>query len=420
MNGVEIILALLLGVLVNEFTGVSPWLGRRLAAWSARLRYGDTPRGKVRAEELEAVIEARPGSFLKLATGTNLAVASLVMRARRLIAGEPDPADAPSADEVLSAPRRVLPLDDEPTTLVARYLFPTERYRGEWKRHWINPARSALVVVIYGVLLEWIVAIYVRDRYQVWCALLVALATAVLVLYQLALWYFNRLIITNKRLMLTRGVARRTVAMMPLMRVVDVRYVQSPLGRVLGYGTFRLESASRRNAMRVVADVPRPNELYLRIVEEMYEPEAVEARLGRDKDDLDLEPAGLAGLPPFADEDLTDREFAEQGFAEQGFAEQGFAEQGFAEQDLAEQDLAEQGSADRRESPGTMPGSPWASPPIRDSEAEMIALLTKLGGAMESLTAAVDRLTASAAAQNRPREGRAGTDETDTMPAPPG
>jgi len=35
-------------------------------------------------------------------------------------------------------PRRVLPLEDEPTTLVARYLFPTERYRGEWKRHWIH------------------------------------------------------------------------------------------------------------------------------------------------------------------------------------------------------------------------------------------------------------------------------------------
>ena len=38
-------------------------------------------------------------------------------------------------------PRRFLPLEDEPTTLVARYLFPTERYRGEWKRHWIHLAK---------------------------------------------------------------------------------------------------------------------------------------------------------------------------------------------------------------------------------------------------------------------------------------
>ena len=34
-------------------------------------------------------------------------------------------------------------------------------------------------------------------------------------------------------------------------------------------------------ALRKVKNLPNPNELYLRIVEEMYEPEAVEARLGR-------------------------------------------------------------------------------------------------------------------------------------------
>jgi hypothetical protein len=57
----------------------------------------------------------------------------------------PDEYEAPVfTEEELSGlddgggPRRVLPLEDEPTTLVARYLFPTERYRGEWKRHWIH------------------------------------------------------------------------------------------------------------------------------------------------------------------------------------------------------------------------------------------------------------------------------------------
>src|SRR4030095_14782632 len=44
----------------------------------------------------------------------------------------------PEGRGVRGGPRRVLPLEDEPTTLVARYLFPTERYRGEWKRHWIH------------------------------------------------------------------------------------------------------------------------------------------------------------------------------------------------------------------------------------------------------------------------------------------
>lgn len=79
----------------------------------------------------------------------------------------------------------------------------------------------------------------------------------------------------------------RRVAMIPLLRVTDLRYVQSPLGRLLNYATFRLESASFRNAMRKIVDLPNPNELYLRLVEEMYEPAAVEARLGAWIDDVD-------------------------------------------------------------------------------------------------------------------------------------
>lgn len=68
--------------------------------------------------------------------------------------------------------------------------------------------------------------------------------------------------------------------MLPLLRVADMSYFQSPLGRVLGFGALRLESAGRRSPLRRIADLPSPNELYLRIIEELYEPGAVEARLG--------------------------------------------------------------------------------------------------------------------------------------------
>src|SRR5690606_19069539 len=51
-----------------------------------------------------------------------------------------DPEELAPLQEAAQAPtavRRVLPLEDEASHLVARYLFPTERYRGEWKRHLI-------------------------------------------------------------------------------------------------------------------------------------------------------------------------------------------------------------------------------------------------------------------------------------------
>ena len=48
---------------------------------------------------------------------------------------------------------------------------------------------------------------------------------------------------------------------------------------------FRLRrTAGQEQALREVKYLPNPNELYLRVVEEMYEPQAVEARLGKDGD----------------------------------------------------------------------------------------------------------------------------------------
>jgi uncharacterized membrane protein YdbT with pleckstrin-like domain len=98
------------------------------------------------------------------------------------------------------------------------------------------------------------------------------------VLWDVAAWYYDRFILTNKRVMLIEGIVARKVAMMPLSRVTDMKYTQSPLGRVLGYGTFEIESAGQDQALRNVPNLPNPTDLYLQVVEEMYEPEASEAR----------------------------------------------------------------------------------------------------------------------------------------------
>lgn len=184
-------------------------------------------------------------------------------------------------------PRRVLPLEDEPSNLVARYLFPTERYRGEWKRHWIHLTNHLLVGVVATFVLGyfsgflakqpipglWLVAVVIWACIMGWIA------------WKVADWYFDRFILTNKRLILVQGLITRKVGMMPLIKVTDMKYVQSPIGRMLNYGTFILESAGQDQALSKVEHMPNPNELYLRIVEEMYEPAAVEARLGREPEE---------------------------------------------------------------------------------------------------------------------------------------
>jgi membrane protein YdbS with pleckstrin-like domain len=205
----------------------------------------------------------------------------------------PDEYEAPVfTEEELSGldggggPRRVLPLEDEPTTLVARYLFPTERYRGEWKRHWIHLVFSLAIGAGATLLLGYLAGYLTRVNINglVTAAVLIWLAVIGWVAWRVFDWYFDRFILTNKRVMVVNGIVTRKVAMMPLLRVTDMKYTQSALGRMLNYGTFVLESAGQDQALREIKHLPNPNELYLRVVEEMYEPQAVEARLGKDGD----------------------------------------------------------------------------------------------------------------------------------------
>ncbi|HEY3009704.1 MAG TPA: PH domain-containing protein [Micromonosporaceae bacterium] len=179
-------------------------------------------------------------------------------------------------------PRRVLSLEDEPSGLVSRYLFPTERYRGEWKRHWIHLTTPLLVGAIATFVLGYLSGFLAKKQAaEVTGAMVVVwIIVMVVVGWRIGDWYYDRFILTNKRVMVIKGIVTRSVAMMPLLRVTDMKYEQSPLGRMLNYGTFVLESAGQEQALREIKHLPNPNELYLRVVEEMYEPQAVEARLG--------------------------------------------------------------------------------------------------------------------------------------------
>lgn len=185
--------------------------------------------------------------------------------------------------------RRIMPLEDEPTKLIARYLFPTEKFRGEWKHHWIQIFRELVGAVAVTALMGYLTGLAaLKDRPSMVTIVIVAWGCCmVFFAWRIADWYVDRFILTNKRVMVVKGLITRNVGMMPLLRVTDMKYVQSPMGRLLGYGTFELESAGQDQALSKVKNLPNPNELYLRIVEEMYEPEAVEARLSRGAEEAD-------------------------------------------------------------------------------------------------------------------------------------
>jgi membrane protein YdbS with pleckstrin-like domain len=189
----------------------------------------------------------------------------------------------------LLRPGRVLQVEEEPSTLVARYLFPTEKFRGEWRKHWTylfdQFAYAALATFAFGWL--WGFLVKHRQGTATGVVIVIWILVMIFITFKVADWYYDRFILTNKRIMAVRGMVSRTVAMMPLLRVTDMKYEQSATGRLFNYGTFVLESAGQEQALREVKHLPNPNELYLRIVEEMYEPEAVEAKLAARSADLD-------------------------------------------------------------------------------------------------------------------------------------
>jgi hypothetical protein len=199
----------------------------------------------------------------------------------------------PTEDPLGVFGRRVLPLEDEPSSVVVRYLFPTERFRGDWHRHWADPAMAAIVAgwcagraqLSEPQRLPFLPAppthLFGMPTVGLarWCLILVALVAV----YRMLSWIVWRMALTNTQIMVVTGLLRRRTTTIPLDRMTRFGMSQSPLGRALSYGTFWFHTGTWRTYR--IRFVPNPNELWLRLVEEKFAPSAVEARLAPSSDD---------------------------------------------------------------------------------------------------------------------------------------
>lgn len=80
-------------------------------------------------------------------------------------------------------------------------------------------------------------------------------------LWHLGLWWVDRYILTSDRILSTSGLLTKTVTSMPLVKITDLTYTRSPLGRILGYGSLHLESAGQAGLERVDF-LPDPDDFY--------------------------------------------------------------------------------------------------------------------------------------------------------------
>jgi membrane protein YdbS with pleckstrin-like domain len=190
-------------------------------------------------------------------------------------AGLPISADEPHIQPAVStATTAGIP---KPSHNVAKYLFTSERYVGEWRRHWIKIVGWAALGAISPFIVGYLVGVIgSANNVATWVLLVVWFVALLFLAWQVYEWWHERFVLTNKRVMLITGVLSRRVAMMPLARVTDMAYEQSLLGMTLNYGSFILESAGQDQALTNVKPLPHPRELYLLFCQEMYDPDAVD------------------------------------------------------------------------------------------------------------------------------------------------
>ena len=176
-----------------------------------------------------------------------------------------------------------------------RYLVGGETVIVAVRRHWFHLIREISMAVGATVLAFWVdLQVPRTPAGEVLLNLTLAIWWAALgwLLWRFLNWRHDWFVATDKRFLLFYGFIRRKVAMMPLMRVTDMTFDRSVLGRLIGYGMFVLESAGQKQALSVIDHVPDADRHYRAICTQLFGPGS----------QVRMHPAGFAPLPPDDDD----------------------------------------------------------------------------------------------------------------------
>lgn len=165
-------------------------------------------------------------------------------------------------------------LEDEPPVVVTR-------------RHWavlIEPSAKFLPVFVVG---GWLFLLDPRNHVTSLAGLLVLLAALGYLGLRIGEWYMRHFIVSKRRVLLTSGVLVRTVTLLPLRRVTDLTWKETFVGQLLGYGTFRFESAGQQQALSQITFLPHADVLYKQVSQLLFGSDYGAATSGDDEGNPD-------------------------------------------------------------------------------------------------------------------------------------
>jgi hypothetical protein len=145
--------------------------------------------------------------------------------------------------------------------IARRYLLPGEQVVVSTRRHWaslvppVGAAVLALVLLVAGAVSgAWGEAVVL-----LWWGFVGVTLWAT---WKVLQWQREWFIATERRMLKVYGLVTHRVAMMPLVKVTDMRFDRSIMGRLLGYGEFVMESAGQDQALSRIEFVPHPDRKY--------------------------------------------------------------------------------------------------------------------------------------------------------------
>jgi membrane protein YdbS with pleckstrin-like domain len=131
----------------------------------------------------------------------------------------------------------------------------------------VRPSIRGVPAFVVGV---WLLQLAPGNRVSTVLGLVVVLGALLYLGLHVAEWWVRHFLVTRRRVLLTSGVIIRTVAVMPLRRITDLTWKETFWGQLLGYGTFRFESAGQQQGLDLIDYMPHADALYKRLSELMF------------------------------------------------------------------------------------------------------------------------------------------------------
>lgn len=125
----------------------------------------------------------------------------------------------------------------------------------EVRKHWAATFWWYVLAAL-SIPLFW-TALWAGEFYQV--PLVLASAALIVGLWKVHVQHMDRFVVTNMRVFRVHGVFARSLATMPMSRILDISMYRSFLGQVFGYGHFVFESAAQGQGLREIRYVGDPD-----------------------------------------------------------------------------------------------------------------------------------------------------------------